>query len=78
MWDYICVKADEWTQILMISYSACPPYYQMYGMFYRALVFNQPLSFKTAKVENVRVNLCWVKLDEKPDSDFNPITISDE
>ena len=42
----------------------------MHGMFGGARAFNQPLSFETAKVENVSESiLCLVQLDETPASD---------
>ena len=43
----------------------------MAGLFYGAAAFNQPLSFNTASVTNVRVNLC-LESDryERLDSDF--------
>ena len=41
-----------------ISY---PTYHQMYAMFYGSAAFNQPLSFDTASVTNVRVHLFGVQ-----------------
>ena len=53
----------------------------MWGMFWGAEAFNQPLSsFDTSAVTDVSVPLCRVRLDETPNSDslFLPNFLSDE
>ena len=45
-----------------------PTFCQMNSMFSGAAAFNQPLSFNTTKVTDVRVYLCWVQ-QEKPECD---------
>ena len=60
MWEHTCFESncneipDSWFSI-SISYST---YCQMLGMFRGASAFNQPLSFNTANVTNVRAYNC--------------------
>ena len=79
MWVHICVESNLMYARFWLPYSY-PTCYQMGSMFNGAMAFNQPLpaAFDTAKVENVRVSLCWFWPDEKPVSDhFLPDLSSD-
>ena len=66
----VCCLTTMGDQILNSLF--LPTYHQMSNMFNLAEAFNQPLSFDTAEVTNVRAYIC-VESDhhERPDSEFS-------